>query len=370
MEAPLKIFQPYKLGAYLLKNRIMMSAMSRGRSDPETCVPKADIYSQYFSERAESAGIVVTGSCWINSRGIAYHSSHGLFNKSQTEAWKQVTDAVHKKQGVIFAQLDHAGRSCPQELLKGLKPIAPSPIANRDTKTAQGPVVYEEPIEMTEQDIEDVIKDYVNAVKNAIEAGFDGIELHAAGGFLIDQFLRDHTNRRTDRWGGSVENRSRFLLTVVDEIIKVLQADKIGVKISPTGRLNDIYDSDPTTLYSYVLKKLDERGIAYVHIEEGETHLETKHKEDGSQVENNAKVLRPCFKNTLITNRGLTLEEAEKRIQEGQADMASFGGKFISNPDLVERFKNNWPLSNIDWTHFLGNGEAGFSDYKTYNAAD
>lgn len=363
-----KVFQPYSLGSLALKNRVVMASLTRLRCDPKTGVPN-DLHIKYYSERAASAGLILTECTYVDQRGHGLVGGPGIVTQEQIEGWKKVTQAVHETNGLIFMQLFHCGRGADPNLFKEVKTIAPSPVAIRariflgkETNALQ-----ETPQEMTEEDIQEAIQAFKFAAKNAKEAGFDGIEIHAANGYLVDSFIRDHTNRRTDSWGGSVENRCKFALKVVDEVSEVFGAERVGLKLSPVGRHNDMFDSDPIATYSYLLTKLSEKNVGYVQLYEAERGMKTLHPIEGpKQIENIAKTFKRYFNNTVITNGGLTLEEAIRRIEEGETDLVCFGKLFISNPDLVERFKNGWALAPFDRTTFYGGSEVGYCDYKSY----
>ena len=356
MQSLHNIFNPYQLGPLTLKNHFVMASLTRNRCKNDDGIPN-DLHIKYYSERAESAGLVLTEAVYVSLNGHAFKNACGIVTQEQIDGWKKVIKSVHDKGGLIFIQLFHCGRSFYPGTKKDGEPIAPSAIA---IKVAEDKPAYPVPREATDEDIKNLIKEFRVAAENAKEAGFDGVELHGANGYIIDQFLRSQTNRRTDNYGGSVENRSRLALEIIDEFINVFGADRVGIKLSPVGRYNDMYDSDPIATYSYLLEKLTEKKITYALI---------YHDEHGGadQIPNSTKALRPYFKGTLITNGDLTLEEAKRRIDDGEADLVQFGKWFISNPDLVERFKNGWPLTPFNFATFFGGDEKEYSTYTKYN---
>jgi len=362
-----KLFDPYTMGTLTLKNHIVMSAMVRCRCDPTDGIP-TDLHAKYYGERAESAGLVISECTYISEVGHGYPGGPGLWKKDHVSGWNKVVDTVHEKKGLIFVQLFHRGRGAFPAHVKE-QAVAPSPIAMRYRMGADAKeeIYPNAPKEMTIDDIKNTIEEFRVAAKLAKEAGFDGIELHGGNGYLIDSFLRDYTNQRKDDYGGSIENRCKFVLEVIDALISVYGADRVGIKLTPVGRFQDMFDSDPLATFSYFLKKLSEKNIAYVALCEGEVGMKTLHPLDGpAQIPNLAKAFRPHFKNTLITNGNLTYEEAKRRINEGEADLACFGVLFIANPDLPERLKNGWPLAQADPETFFSAGSKGYNDYPKY----
>jgi len=281
------------------------------------------------------------------------------------EGWRKVVDAVHQKGGRIYLQIWHAGRAAhPQQT--GEDSLAPSAIAIRGNLRTNLP--YAKPRAMVQEDFEIVRQQFRQGALNAKEAGFDGIELHAGGGYLIDTFLRDCANLRTDEYGGSIENRCRFPLEIIDILIEVFGAKRVGIKISPVGRFQDMRDSDPLPLFTYLLSEFDKRGLGHIQLTEAkEFYTDKSYYEPGEdQMAEVCKTFRPFFKGTIIINNGLTPETGAQALNEGIADLACFGRYFISNPDLVERVKNEWPMNEWDASTFYVGGEKGYIDYKTY----
>ena len=347
------LYSPYQLGNITLSNRCVMAPLTRNRAN-ENREP-VDMNVTYYEQRA-TAGLIIAEATQICPEG-------------QIEGWKKVTDAVHKKNGKICLQLWHVGRISHSELLpNNMQPQAPSAIrAKAKTFNSQGLVDVSEPKALEIHEIQSLAKEYAKAALNAKKAGFDMIEVHAANGYLIDQFLRDKTNHRTDEYGGVIQNRARFLLEVIDEIIKVYPASLMGCRISPTSTFNDIDDSDPQSLYRYVVTELGKRKLAYLHIIEGQT---------GGPRDANPKVnfaeLKKLFKAqggmNIMTNNGYNKAMAESAIENNEADLIAFGVPFIANPDLVKRLEHHYPLNTPDQKSFYGGTEKGYIDYPFYSA--
>jgi len=359
------LFDKYKLGDYTLPNRIVMSSMSRCRADYKTAIPN-ELHVKYYSQRAK-AGLILTESSPITNQAQAFHGACGIWNLQQVEGWKKVTEAVHKEGGRIFLQLWHGGRTC-RSVVTGEEVIAPSSIKVR-SNPREGLPPYETPREMRDEDIKYVTNQYYQAAKKAKLSGFDGIELDGSLGSLVDQFLKDATNHRTDDYGGSIENRCRFTLELMEILADVYGPGKVGIKLSPVGRDQDMYDSNPVELFNHLLKELNDIGIAYVHfVEPNEQVSGPIYYEPGEkQIPNVCKQFRDRFNGTIIANNNLTPETGLQKIRNGEADLVSFGRYFISNPDLVDRIKNNWPLNeNWDPDTFYTPGAKGYTDYPCY----
>jgi 2,4-dienoyl-CoA reductase-like NADH-dependent reductase (Old Yellow Enzyme family) len=368
------LFDEIKLGDLKLRNRIVMASLTRLKCDHATGVP-TDLHVQYYSQRASGASLIITESAPVSHNGQAQFGAGCIYTKEQTEGWKKVVDAVHKEDCHIFIQLWHGGRAS-HPLLIGEQNIGASPIAIRGVLRSKN-VPHETPKEMSLEDIAKVRKEFKQAAENAKEAGFDGVEIQGANGYLIDQFLRNATNQRKDDYGGSIENRSRFCLEIIDDLIEVFGKGRVGIKLSPVGRSMDMFDDNPLELFSYLLKELDKRGIAYVQLmESGQMHSEIKfkipchHPPGNEQIENVAKTFRPYFKGLLMTNMRHTPETALETIKAGSADLISFGRLFISNPDLPQRIKNGWPLAAFDDNTFYGGKEKGYTDYPFYSESE
>jgi N-ethylmaleimide reductase len=368
MESTKKIFQSIKLGPYTLKNRIAMAALTRNRADSKTSIPN-DLHIKYYSERAESAGFALTECTAISQRGNALKGACGIWSSDQVKGWSKVTNQVHKVNGRIFLQIWHGGRAGDPNYLGG-KPLAPSAIPIRNYNRLKK--VFEDshiPEELSEEGIMEILQQFKTGAKNALEAGFDGIQIHGANGYLIDNFIRDGSNRRTDRYGGSAENRCRFPLMVIDALVDVFGSDKVGIKISPISRFQDMFDSDPIKTYTFLLKELDKRRIGFVEIVRGPEFVPIVHNwgiEGLDQIPDVYATFRSCFGGILIGNNGFTFDEASSFIDEDKVDMITFGKLFLANPDLVERFKNNWTLNPIRPKLFYTTGAEGYIDYPKY----
>ena len=364
------LFTPLQAGALSLPTRVCMAALTRVRADPLTGVPNA-LHVEYYSQRAGLAGFNLTECTQIVPEGTSFPGSCGIHSEEQVEGWKKVTDAVHAKGGRILLQIWHAGRAAHPELHQGKECISSSAEVMRDVcHTPKGKLPHVTPRAMQKEDFKYVLESFRKGAENAKRAGFDGLELHGANGYLMDQFLRDSVNKRTDEYGGSVENRCRFPLEVLDQLIAVFGADRVGIKLSPCGRYQDISDSDPLALYSYLLERLSEKKIAFVEITESEVfpnpsdqyHPAGDSQFKGSVVEN----LRRFFKGVCIANNGYNMETATALIEKGGADAVTFGRMFIGNPDLVERLQNGWPLVEAPMSCWYFGGEKGYTDWACY----
>lgn len=362
------IFDTYNMKNINLKNRVLMAPMTRSRTIPGD-VP-SEMNAKYYAQRA-SAGLIVSEATQISLQGQGYADTPGIYSQEQVEGWKKVTDAVHSEGGKIILQLWHVGRISSSEV-NGMQPIAPSALMARDTKVYifETPnskdatmIPVEKPREMTEEDIAIVIKEFRIAARNAIDAGFDGVEIHGANGYLIDQFLRSNSNQRTDKYGGNKENRINFLIEVTKEVMDEIGADKTGVRLSPFIKFKDMDDPEILDTFMLAAKKLNELDIMYIHLCEADW-------DDAPQVPESFRIkLRETFKNTIIATGGYTLELANDVIKKDLVDIVGFGRYFIANPDLVSRLKNSYPLSEIKDSHTLfgGRDEFGYSDYVNYN---
>mgnify|MGYP001200664564 CR=1 FL=1 len=350
------IFTPAQVGRYELANRAVMAPLTRNRAG-EGGVPRA-MNVEYYRQRA-SAGLIITEGSPISAQGVGYPGTPGIYTSEQVAGWKRVTDAVHDEGGRIFLQLWHVGRiSHPSLQPDGELPVAPSAIQPMgEAFTADGLKPFPTPRALETDEIADVVTQFRTAAENALEAGFDGVEVHAANGYLLDQFLRDGSNHRTDRYGGSLENRVRLLLEVTEAVVEVWGADRVGVRFSPVNGFNDIRDSAPDVTFPYAASRLNRFGLAYLHVVEasfvGEEHPRTFDK---------AK-LRRVFKGAYMANGGYGHQTAETALAAGAADVIAFGTPFLANPDLVERFALGAALNEPDPETFYGGDERGDLDY-------
>jgi len=365
MPASSLLSTPTRLGAIELNNRIVMAPLTRMRAiEGDVPNPLAQIY---YSQRA-GAGLVITEATQISPLGKGYPATPGIYSPEQTQAWKEIVEAVHAKGGKIVAQLWHVGRISHSSLHpeQGL-PVAPSAIAPAGKTFAADWQMhaFETPRAMTLEDIAALKNDFEHAARNAQAAGFDGIEIHAANGYLLDQFLQDHSNHRTDIYGGSIENRIRLLSEVLETVAKVFPYDRIGVRLSPYGTFNDMSDSDPVALFNAVIDKLNPCGLAYLHMIEPRSTSAGGNDKVESDAPITAAMFRKAFKGAFISAGGFDRALGEQAIAEDTADAIAYGRLYISNPDLAERFAVNAPLTPYNRATFYGGAEAGYTDYPS-----
>lgn len=352
------LFEPIQLGPYLLSNRIVMAPLTRSRAAEEG-VP-TPLMVEYYAQRA-SAGLIISEGVNISAQGRGYMRTPGIFDNAQTAAWRPIVDAVHAQGGRIYPQLWHVGRvSHPALQPNGALPVAPSAIRpDVDVYTSEGFRHCVKPRALTTGEIYVIVEQYRQAARRALQAGFDGVEIHAANGYLIEQFLRDSTNQREDSFGGSVENRARFLLEVVDAVTSVMGGSRVGVRLSPLGYANDCpLDSDPAAIYGHAVEKLNMFHVSYIHVIEG-TPQGPREVFGGFDLQ----MLRRVFKGRYIANNGYDLKMAQDACRLHRADLVSFGRAYIANPDLVERLKRGAPLNTPDHSTFFGGGAKGYTDY-------
>ena len=357
------LFEPYALGSLTLSNRIVLAPLTRNRARAGF-VP-SELAPTYYSQRA-SAGLLIAEATQISQQGQGYQDTPGIYTQAQIDGWRQVTDAVHAKGGRIFLQLWHVGRISHVALQEsGAAPVAPSAI-RAETKTFVNNefVPVSEPRALGLDGLPGIVDDFRKAAANAIAAGFDGVEIHAANGYLLDQFLKDGSNVREDAYGGSVENRARLTLEVAAAVVKEVGAERTGIRISPVSPANGISSSDPQAQFGYLVAQLDALELVYLHVVEGATGG----ARDVAPFDFDA--LRRQFRNTYMANNGYDLELANARLEEGKADLFAFGRPFIANPDLVERLKAGAPLADLDQATLYGGGAKGYIDYPALASAD
>ena len=352
------LFQPYTLGSLSLSNRFVMAPLTRNRAGAGL-VP-SELAATYYGQRA-SAGLIITEATQISAQAQGYQDTPGLFTQDQIDGWRKVTDAVHAKGGKIFVQLWHVGRISHVDLQpNGDAPVAPSAIrAETKVFVNNGFADTSEPRALDIDEIPAIVDDFRQAAANAMKAGFDGVEVHGANGYLLEQFLKDGANQRTDSYGGSVENRARLLLEVTEAVSKEIGADRTGVRISPVSPANAISISNPQEQYDYVADKLNALGIVYLHVVEGATGG----PRDIAPFDYDS--LRQRFKNTYMGNNGYNTELASAQLAEGKVDLFALGRPFISNPDLVERLETGAALNELDGSTLYGGGAKGYTDYPT-----
>lgn len=361
------LFQPIKLGNITLKNRIVMPPMTRSRATQPGNIAN-EIMAEYYAQRA-SAGLIIGEGTQISPLGQGYAWTPGIYSPAQIAGWKKVTTAVHAKGGVMFAQLWHVGRVTHPDNTGGVQPISSSALKAENVKVfvdngkqEPGFVDVVMPREMTQEDIKAVIEEYRQAALNAMAAGFDGIELHAANGYLINQFIDSQANNRTDQYGGSIENRLRFLGEVVAALVSAIGADKVGVRLAPLTSLNGTVDATPTETYTAAAALLDTYNIVYLHIAEvdwddaPDTPLSFK------------KALRNAYRGTLIFAGRYNAEKAQQALNDGLADMIAFGRPYVANPDLANRIKHGYPLADHVPETLFGGAATGLIDYPEYQA--
>ena len=361
------LFQPMRLGNATLKNRIVMPPMTRSRATQPGNIAN-DMMAKYYAQRAD-AGLIVAEGTQISEMGQGYAWTPGIYTQEQIAGWKKVTDAVHEKGGVIYAQLWHVGRVTHPANIGGQQPISSSALKAENVKVfiddgnnAPGFVDVVEPREMTKEDIQHVIGEYRQAALNAIEAGFDGIELHAANGYLVNQFIDSEANNRTDEYGGSIENRLRFLGEVVEAMTNAIGADRVGVRLAPFTSLNGTVDKTPVETYTAAAALLNKLNVVYLHIAEVDW-------DDAPETPKEFKpAVREAYEGTIIYAGRYNAEKGAEAIADGIADMIGFGRPFIANPDLPNRIMNGYPLAAHDPETLFGGAEKGLLDYPAYQA--
>lgn len=349
------LFTPLQLGALHLPNRIIMAPLTRSRAGDER-LPNA-LMAEYYAQRAD-AGLIVSEATSIMPQGVGYAATPGIWTKAQTAGWAGVTRAVHDRGGRIVLQLWHVGRVSDPIFLNGDLPVAPSSLAPSGHVSLVRPQrPYVTPRALETDEIPGIVEAYRQAALNAKAAGFDGVTVHAANGYLIEQFLRDGPNRRDDRYGGSIENRSRLLLEVVDAVISVWGAGRVGVNLSPRGDETDLSDNDPRALYTHVARQMGKRNLGFLYLREylGPDSL--------------VDAIRDAFGGPVILNEGLTPETAGKLVSEGRVDAVAFGRDFIATPDLVTRIREGKPLNQLDPSTLYAGGAKGYTDYPLLDAA-
>ncbi len=357
----LSLLLPYNLGSLEIKNRVVMAPLTRRRAGTQD--EPLPMHVNYYQQRS-GAGLIITEASQISPFGKGYPNTPGIYSETQINAWRKICHAVHAKGGKIFLQLWHVGRySHPDLLPGGSLPVAPSPLKvsgwiNVGAEKKETVV----PKELSKDEIKSILKDYQIASENALKAGFDGVEIHGANGYLIDQFLQDGSNHRSDEYGGHIENRSRFLFEVIGTICDIWESGRVGLRLSPSGTKMDMSDSNSIKHFSYIINQLNNYNLAYLHLLE--PWFDVSHLANyANQV---AVYYRPFYKGTLIASGGLNKDTATELIDNGMADLVAFGKAFISNPDLVRRFELNAPLNDWDVDTFYGGDERGVSCFSFF----
>ncbi|MFT6935543.1 MAG: N-ethylmaleimide reductase [Maribacter sp.] len=355
-----RLLRPYTKNIHL-NNRVVMAPMTRSRADNKHLAPTDELHGLYYEQRA-SAGLIITEGAQVSTKAAGYIHTPGIYSNEQVAGWKKVTQRVHDKGGKIFIQLWHVGRMSHPDFHNGELPLSASAInPNSKSYTPEGFKETVTPKEMTIEDIKETVKDFQNAAINAVEAGFDGVEIHSSNGYLFHQFFNGTSNKRTDNYGGSIENKTRFFFEVLDAIKEVIAQEKIGARFNPSldGLFGMTMDKDTIPTFEYIIKKLNDYNLAYVHLSEPFTDV----SELPFSVPEIAKHFRPLYNGTLMINTAFDQEKGNKIIEEGHADLVAYGKPYIANPDLVERFKNNLDLAEWDDDTFYTTGAKGYIDY-------
>ncbi len=350
----MKLLSPLTAGALHLPNRVLMAPLTRCRADADH--NPTPLMAEYYAQRA-SAGLIIAEATMVMEGNSSFWMEPGIYSDAQVQGWKAVTDAVHAKGGQIVLQLWHGGRACHPLLNGGAQPVAPSaiPITGDEVHTPEGKKPYVTPRELREDEIPGIVAGFKKAAENAQAAGFDGVEVHGANGYLLDEFLRDGSNKRSGPYGGPLENRARLMLEVLDAVISVWGADRVGLRISPLNSYNSMIDSDPVGVTTYIAQQCSTRGIAYLHM----MRADFFQAQQGDVI----TPARQHFKGTLISNMGYTADEAEQAISEGKLDAVAFGTSFLANPDLPARIAAKAPLNAPNPAKFYSPGQEGYTDY-------
>jgi N-ethylmaleimide reductase len=365
------LFSPLRVGPYQLRHRLMMAPLTRMRAERPNLTPRP-LNAEYYAQRTTPGGLIIAEASPVMATGFGNPGVPGIYSAPQVEGWRAVVDAVHAKGGVIFLQLWHVGRVSHSSFQPGgALPVAPSAVAiSADYKTlsAEGkPVAYESPRALETSEVVGVVEAFRQAARNAKAAGFDGVEVHGANGYLIEQFLQSRSNLRADQYGGSIENRVRLLMEVTQAVTEVWGADRVGVRLSPYGVANDSGEADPMPLYTHAIQSLNALGLAYLHFIEPRSSGAGRAEVNHQNVPSAMVLFRPVWKGVLVSAGGFTGESAEAAITAGHADAIAFGRIFISNPDLPRRLQHGYPLTPYNRATFYGGEEKGYTDYPVYD---
>jgi len=356
------LLQEYKSGVLDLPNRLVMAPMTRSRADNPGNIPTGKLQGEYYGQRA-SAGLIISEGAQVSERAVGYINTPGIYSKEQVEGWKEVTKKVHQENGRIFIQLWHVGRMSHPDFHKGELPLAPSAInPNAKSFTSEGLKDTVTPKAMTIEDIKTTVKDFANAAKNSMDAGFDGVEIHSSNGYLFHQFFNATSNHRTDEYGGNIENRTRILFEVIDAIKDVMPENRIGLRLNPSlhGIFGMTLDKETIPTFDYIIEKLNEYDLAYLHLSEPFTDV----SEVPFAETEIAKRYRPIYNGTIIINGGFNQEKGNAVLESGNADLVAYGKPYVSNPDLAERFEQNLPLTDWNQDTFYTPGTKGYLDYQ------
>jgi N-ethylmaleimide reductase len=366
-----KLFSPLRVGPYQLKHRLAMAPLTRMRAAKPSLAPRP-LNAQYYAQRATPGGLIIAEASPVMATGFGSPGVPGIYTGPQIEGWREVVDAVHAKGGTIFLQLWHVGRVSHSSFQPGgVLPVAPSAVSippELRTMTADGKVVtYETPRALETNEIPGIVEAFKEAARNAMDAGFDGVEIHGANGYLIEQFLQSRTNLRTDRYGGGIENRTRLLMEITQAAVEVWGADRVGVRLSRYGVANGSGEPDPIPLYSHAIQSLNTLGLAYLHFIEPRSSGAGRAEINHQNVPSAMVLFRPIWDGVLISAGGFTGEAADAAIAAGHADAIAFGRIFISNPDLPRRLQHGFPLAPYNRATFYGGEESGYTDYPVYD---
>ena len=364
------LFSPLQVGPYRLNHRVVMAPLTRMRAERSSRAPRP-LNAEYYAQRATPGGLIIAEASPVMATGFGNAGVPGIYSDAQIAGWRGVVDAVHAKGGLIFLQLWHVGRASHSSYQPGgVLPVAPSAVpisAELKTITADGkPAFYETPRALETAEVAGIVEAFRQAAGNAMKAGFDGVEVHGANGYLIEQFLQSRSNLRTDQYGGGIENRARLLMEITQAVIGVWGANRVGVRLSPYGIANDSGEADPMPLYTHVVEGLNPLGLAYLHFIEPRSSGAGRAEVNHQNVPSAMVLFRPIWKGVLITAGGFTGETAEAAIAEGHADAVAFGRIFISNPDLPRRLSEGFPLTPYSRATFYGGEEKGYTDYPAY----
>jgi N-ethylmaleimide reductase len=362
-----KIFTPIKIGDNDLENRVAMAPLTRQRA--ATALVPQWINKIYYEQRA-TAGLIISEATVISKQAVGYPSTPGIFTDQQVEGWKPITEAVHEKGGKIYCQLWHCGRSSHPDFHMGELPVSSGDVSPGGTATTYNGVRQRvAPRSLSKDEIKQVIDDYVKAARNSIEAGFDGVEIHGANGYLIDQFICDGSNNRTDEYGGSIENRIKFALEVTEAVCNEIGSGRTGIRLSPSGTFNGMSDSAPKETFAALVEKLNAFGLSYLHVMEPYMPPGSKHTTPERYLQDRevTPYFRKIYNGVLMTNSGYSVEEGKQIVEDGFADIVAFGKLFISNPDLVRRMKEDLPTTDWDFKTFYGGDDRGYIDYPFYD---
>ena len=365
------LFSPVQIGPYQLKHRLVLAPLTRMRAAKPSLAPRP-LNAEYYAQRTTPGGLLIAEASPVAATAFGSPGVPGIYTREQIAGWRKVVDAVHAKGGIIFLQLWHVGRVSHSSFQPGgAVPVAPSAVAisqELKTATADGKVTaYETPRALEISEIPGIIDAFRQAARNALEAGFDGVEVHGANGYLLEQFLQSRSNRRTDQYGGSIENRARLLLEVTQAVVDVWGAGRVGVRLSPYGIANDSGEPEPMPLYTHVVEKLNPLGLAYLHFIEPRSSGAGRAEVNWQNVPSAMVLFRPIWKGKLIAAGGFTGQTADDAIAQGHADAVAFGRIFISNPDLPRRLQRGYPLTPYDRKTFYGGEEVGYTDYPVHD---